>query len=147
MSHLFLCLILSIFSCPPGLQPNQVVDIDCECQNDHCMYNHRSQTGSTFGITSTFETSIDFRCSEIFDFYEDDILDKCINLPKVKNGEWICGENGTCALTYVEIDRRSGPLSGPKLTLSRKKFLEIFFFRPKNAFLVEIFNQKLAHNP
>jgi hypothetical protein len=87
--------------CPPGLQPNQVVDINCYCQDDYCMYNHKGRNGSTFGLTSSFETSIGFGCEETFDILEDDILNKCVNLPNVKHGEWICGKNGTCALTYV----------------------------------------------
>ena len=93
------------FSCPPGLQPNQVVNISCVCQNGRCLYSHNTATGSRFALTSDFESTIDFSCTDMYNYnyYEDDTLDKCMNLPDVQDGDWICSGNGTCALTYVFV--------------------------------------------
>lgn len=87
--------------CPPGLQPNQVVNISCVCQNGRCLYSHNTATGSRFALTSDFESTIDFSCTDMYNYnyYEDDTLDKCMNLPDVQDGDWICSGNGTCALT------------------------------------------------
>jgi hypothetical protein len=83
--------------CPSGLQPNQVVDIQCHCQQGHCLYG-LSRFETRFGITSDFERKLDFRCLDNYELYEDSMLDKCLNLPHVANGEWLCSDNGTCSL-------------------------------------------------
>jgi hypothetical protein len=68
------------------------------------MYGYISKSETRFGLTSSFESSIDFKCTDMYDFnmYEDDTLDKCLNLPDIPNGEWICADNGTCSLTCGE---------------------------------------------
>ena len=109
------------FSCPSGLQPNQVVDIECHCQAGHCAFG-LSRFETRFGITSDFERKLDFRCLDNYELYEDSMLDKCLNLPHVTNGEWLCSDNGTCSLAYV-LDMWNFKTIGEIQNLGKLSFL------------------------
>ena len=93
--------IKNTFSCPPGLEQNINVKIDCICENNSCLYGLATSKGHKFGLTSSFETEIGFQCNDVYNFYEESVFDKCLNLPDVDGGEWVCNGNGTCSLRYV----------------------------------------------
>lgn len=86
--------------CPPGYDTNRVVEIDCLCSNGTCLFQNRNSDDNRFQIED-IETTSGFECIPLLeepDSEPDQDLDRCSDLPNIKNGLWSCA-HGTCSLS------------------------------------------------
>lgn len=89
--------------CPPGYDTNRVVEIDCICSNGACLFQNRNSDDNRFQIHDIERTS-EFECIPLLEeeiFEPDQGLDRCSDLPHVKNGLWSC-THGTCSLSCAD---------------------------------------------